>query len=189
MARLADPAAEECGALLRKEGAVVAAQIGEAERGQRHDMPAGQRDAAAVSLEADIPVRQLETGPGIVCLLRKHAVEADIAAGQAGHRGVPQLAAVAPSAPGRPDDVAANEGKGRAVPDGKDAGHRLAADQSQQESAGIGGMEALAIVQSGNPSFGGGPVQRRIQVAAQHGANFHRFIWHRALLDRTHPTN
>src|SRR6185312_10496096 len=77
----------------------------------------------------------------VVGLLRRHAVEPDIAAREPLHAGVPDLDAVAFAAHHRPGDVATEEAEARAVARHRDADHRLAIEPADQERAGIDPME------------------------------------------------
>jgi len=138
---------------------------------QRSHVGVAAGGALRHSFVAHVVVGQLEAAAPVVVLLCHHAVQADQPPLQPGHGRLPQRQPVALAAPGRAHDVKADEAEAAAVLHGRHHADRLAVQSAEQEAAGVGGMEAVAIVQAGVPAFVGGPADAYVQLGTCHGVD------------------
>src|SRR5262249_54782126 len=99
----------------------------------------------------DVVVGDGEPRPLVVALLRRDTVQPDVAGAEVGHPRPPGLEPVAPAPELGSDDVQAGEAERMVVGHAGDAGDDLAVKFTDEESPGVGRVEARAGVEHGIP--------------------------------------
>jgi hypothetical protein len=115
----------------------------------------------------------------VVVLLGGYAVEADGAAAQMGHAGIPHRPAVPLAAPVGAADIEADEAEIVVVAHRRYGGDQVVARKRADEAGRVGDGESLGIAETGVPAFRRRPAEERVDPgrgqrpdrAAHAGAN------------------
>src|SRR4029077_7140350 len=166
--RLADPALEKPHAAVMEERQVVCGYRAEWKRGQRNDPCFGICGTDAGPLVADVAVRENEPGLLVVFLLVDHSIETDDTSFEARETGIPDPDAIALAAILWFHYIETQEAEGSAVFHDRDRRNGLIPEQTDQETAGVGRVKAIRVVQPRIPSFRRGQVDGDVDFSARH---------------------